>query len=52
MHNTKSEIDKFEPYVLNKDNFDKDRKVIWIFLMHLIRIMHLKGIVELKISRL
>ena len=29
--NTKAEIDRFEPYILNKQNFDKDRKVIWIF---------------------
>lgn len=29
--NTKYVIDKFEPYTLNKKNFVKDRKAIWIF---------------------
>ena len=47
--NTKSEIDKFEPYVLNKKNFDKDRKVIWIFFDAFDPYYAFKkGIVELK----
>ena len=49
--NTKSEIDKFEPYALNKEkeNFDKDRKVIWIFFDAFDPYYAFnKGIVELK----